>query len=129
MAAAMMQLGDFRFGVATAAYQELTRTRTFRWGAQERLGRIPARQWLGAGDDSITLSGVIYPHFRGGLGQIQQMADQAGRGRPLELVDSLGNIWGRWCIEQIEEAVREFLPGGIPRKIEFNLKLAAYGEE
>ena len=54
----MMALGGYRFGVSTAAYRELTRAAEYRWAAQERLGRLPARQYLGPGSE---LSGVIHP--------------------------------------------------------------------
>lgn len=125
----MLRLGNYSFGMQTAAYQELERTREWRWPAQDRIGRAPARQYIGPGDDTMHLSGVIYTTFAGGLGQIGNMAAEAGRGEPLELVDSLGVVWGRWCIERITETHRSFLPGGIPKKIEFTLNLGFYAEE
>jgi len=39
----MMALGDYRFSVDTAAYQELKRSQAYRWQPQERLLRRPAQ--------------------------------------------------------------------------------------
>ncbi|MDX2109207.1 MAG: phage tail protein [Verrucomicrobiota bacterium] len=131
-----MQLGEYKFSVSTAAYQVLERIREYRWPKQERLGGMPARQFVGRGDDTISLHGVIFPFSnqrsgsRGsGLYQVGSMATLAGRGEPLELVDSTGLAWGRWCIERIVETKRELAGGGIPKKIEFTISLGFYAEE
>lgn len=128
----MARLGAFSFGIDTAAFQQLQRTSTYRWQAQERVGRKPAQQNTGRGADTITLSGVIYPHYRGGLGQIEQMRQQAGSGSPLRLIyafDSVGQYCGRWCITSISETRTVFFDDGTPRRIEFQLSLVEYGED
>lgn len=125
----MMALGAFRFGVNRANYQEFTRSAAWRWEAQERLGRRPALQYLGPGSDEITLQGVIYPHFKGGLRQVEMMRLIANQGSPLILVDGLGWVWERWVITAIEETKTMFLADGAPRKIEFTMTLMAYGKD
>ena len=45
----MMALGEFRFALDTAAYDRLRRSDTYRWQAQDRLGRRPAQQFTGHG--------------------------------------------------------------------------------
>ena len=124
----MMSLGEYRFSAPTAAYQELTHSTEYRWAAQERLGRLPARQYLGPGDETITLRGVVHPHYKGGLGQIDRMRTEAGRGEPLLLSEGTGRVLGTWVIERIEETRRVLDADGAPRRIEFNLKLTRYGE-
>ena len=127
----MMKLGDFNFMLSTAAYQRFRRITEYRWPAQERLGREPARQFVGKGNDKIDLDGVIYPEFKGGLKQVERMRDIAGKGNALRLMtysSRKGENWGRWCIEQIEETQEVFFWDGVPRKIEFHLSLSKYGE-
>ncbi|MFW5455009.1 phage tail protein [Thioalkalivibrio sulfidiphilus] len=125
----MMLLGAYRFSVRTAAYRELRRVTEYRWRAQPRLGRRPARQFVGVGEDRIDLDGVIYPHYRGGRQQIQLMRLQAGLGKPLPLVDGTGFIYGLWAIERIEETASYLDKDGRPRRQEFRLSIARYGEE
>jgi hypothetical protein len=45
------------------------------------------------------------------------------------LVDGLGWVWERWVIIAVEERKSVFLPGGAPRKIEFTVRLRAYGAD
>lgn len=125
----MMALGTFRFGVGKPSYQTFSRSTTYRWEALERTGRTPAMQYLGPGADEITLEGTIYPHFKGGLRQVDLMRLTAGTGTPMILVDGLGFVWKRWCILSVDEKKTHFLPDGTPRRIDFSLVLTAYGED
>lgn len=125
----MMGLGLFRFGVNRASYQSLTRSAEFRWKHQDRVGRKPAAQYTGPGVETITLEGVIYPAFKGGLRQVDLMRFAAGFGQPMMLVDGLGFVFDQWIITEITETKTVFLPDGAPRKIEFTLTLQAYGAD
>jgi phage protein U len=125
----MMALGSFRFGVNSAGYQTFVRSAAWRWEKVDRAGRAPALQYLGPDADEITLEGVIYPHFKGGLRQVELMRLAASTGAPLILVDGLGWVWERWVITAVEERKSVFLPGGAPRKIEFTVRLRAYGAD
>lgn len=125
----MMALGSYRFSMDTAAYQDFRRQTSFRWTEQDRVGRAPALQFLGPGKETLELSGTIYPHYKGGLGQLDAMRAEAGKGEPLILVDGQGRVWGKWVIEEVAETQDAFLPGGVPRKQTFHLKLGSYGED
>lgn len=124
----MMSLGTFQFGIATAAYQELSRSTEWRWPAQERFMQGQALQFVGPGGDTITLPGVIYPEYRGGFGQLDQMRASANKGQPLALIDGAGVMMGRWVIERLEERQSVFAAAGKPRKQEFTLGLRKFDE-
>ena len=123
----LLALGNYRFSINTAAYQTLARTSEYRWATQERLTQRPAKQFIGLGNETIELDGVIFPHYKGGLDQLEKMRAEAKKGKPLTLVDGLGNVWGLWVIESIEETQTELLNNGQPRKIEFRLSISHYG--
>lgn len=128
----MARLGAFTFGIDTAAFQELQRVSTYRWEAKNRIGRKPAQQNVGSGADTIRLDGVIFPHYRGGLGQIAALRAQAAAGEPLPLIyafETAGQFCGRWCVAEISETRTVFFENGAPRKIEFSLSLVEYGED
>lgn len=122
----MMSLGGFRFGLNTAAYQELSRTTEQRWAAQDRFGQDAALQHTGPGPETMTLPGVVYPEFRGGFAQVDRMRELAGRGRPLSLITGTGRVLGRYVIERVEERQSVFAARGMARKIEFTLNLRRY---
>lgn len=125
----MWKLGEFIFSRDTAAPQSLRRSTAYTWASQERFGRDPALQFTGRGADTIDLDGVIYPQYRGGLGQLDAMRNLAGSGKPQMLVDGRGNVYGKWSILSVEETGSVFLSDGTPRKVEFRLSLQSYGED
>lgn len=127
-ATVMMMLGSYQFSLNTAAYQELRRRTEYSWPSQDRFGKTPTRQFTGPGNDSITLTGVIFTEFRGGTSQIERMRSQAGRGEPLMLIDGYGRIMGRWVVESIEEGQSVFAAFGRARKQEFTLQLSRRDE-
>lgn len=122
----MMQLGAFQFGINTAAYQGLSRSDEWRWPGQERFGQAPALQHTGPSATTITLDGILYPEWRGGLGQIDAMRAEAGRGKPLVLVDGRGQALGMWVIERVNESQSIFAAGGVARRVEFTLQLKRF---
>lgn len=125
----MLSLGGIRFSINAAAYQSFRRSTQYRWPLLNRFGQRPARQFVGLGDETINLQGVIYPAFRGGPSAVERMRDQAAKGKALAMVSSQGAVLGRWVILSAEETRTVFFPNGTPRKIEFTLSLAHYGTD
>ena len=126
MAEVMMQLGFFQFSLDTAAYQRLGRSTEYRWARQSRIGSNDALQFTGYGPETIEIEGVIYPHFRGGLKQIDKMRTQAGLGIPLPLVSGLGRVLGLWVVETISEGQEVFAAQGIPHRQDFTMRMTRY---
>lgn len=125
----MMALGDYRFSLSTAAYQNLERTMSWRWAAVERVGGRPKQQYIGPGEETVSMDGSIYPAFRGGLGQIDRMRVEANKGEARLLVDGTGKVWGRYCITEIRETQTVFFSNGKPRKVDFAISLKHYGDD
>lgn len=129
MARMMMALGGYRFSLSTAAYQTLTRSDAYRWPSQERIGRRPALHFVGPGEERLDLDGTIFPHYQGGLRQIEAMRGEAERGEPLFLVDGQGRKWGRYAISSLQETQTVFFDDGAPRRVDFKISLLRYGED
>jgi phage protein U len=126
MAGTMMQLGAYQFSIDNAAYQNLERSTEYRWAAQERVGADDALQFTGYGADTISLRGVIYPHFKGGLAQLDKMRRQAAIGIPLPLIAGTGRILGVWVVESVREGQRTFTHHGAPLWQEFGISIRRY---
>ncbi|MGI9278207.1 MAG: phage tail protein [Endozoicomonas sp.] len=121
-----LALGEYRFSVATAALQELERTSEWRWADKDVIQGKPQSDFIGPGLDTLELNGVIFPHFRGGLGQVDAMRAEANKGAPLRLVLGTGQDMGLWTIRRIQETQRRLYDRGIPLKVEFRLSLKEY---
>lgn len=119
----MMKLGDYKFMIALSVYQQLERMTEWKWPSQHRFLQGPSSQFVGNGEDRITLNGVIFPEFRGGTGQIDRFREMGGMGQAYPLVSGLGRIMGNWLIESVNEKQTLHAAFGAPRKQEFTLVL------
>lgn len=123
------KLKPYYFNLDTAAFDELQRSTAFRWAGQERLTRDPARQAVGQGDDKLTIKGAIFPTFKGGIGQLNELRTIGRRLQAVNLTSGFGEVLGTWCLESINEEQSSLLAGGIPRKQAFTLEFVKYGDD
>ncbi|WP_175651272.1 phage tail protein [Pseudomonas sp. Marseille-P9899] len=119
----------FYFNLDTAAFHELKRSSGFNWNGQERLSRSKAQQAVSLGDDRVTISGAIYPNFKGGLGQLQRLRSIARQLKPLSLSTGYGEMLGTWCLVNISEEQNALMAGGIPGRQGFTLEFTNYGDD
>ncbi|MCT9825207.1 phage tail protein [Pseudomonas veronii] len=119
----MMALGMFVFSLRTAAYQELQRQTDWRHASNNRIGAAPARQFVGRGEDTITLPGIILPELAGSALSLDALRLMANTGKAWPMVEGSGRIYGLWVIESMSETKTIFFSDGTPRRIEFTLSL------
>ena len=119
----MLALGMFVFSLSTLAYQELQRQTEWRHASRNRVGAAPARQFVGRGDDSITLPGVILPELAGSALSLDALRLMANTGKAWPMVEGSGRIYGLWVIESLSETKTIFFRDGTPRRIEFTISL------
>jgi len=127
MALVLMGLGPFRFSVPGLSHNQLSRRYNYRWVPQWRIGRRPAEQFLGPGEEEVRIHGIIYPWAYGGYDQLEGMRGYAEGGIPSGLASAGGVFFGLWCIRAITDEQEYFLPDGTPRRVEFDLDLVNYG--
>ena len=119
----MLALGMFVFSLSTAAYQELQRQTDWRHASNNRIGAAPARQFVGRGDDTITLPGIIFPELAGSALSLDALRLMANTGKAWPMVEGSGRIYGLWVIESLSETKTLFFRDGTARRIEFTLSL------
>lgn len=119
----MMTLGMFVFGLPTLAYQELQRTTEWRHASTSRIGTNPASQFLGRGEDTITLPGTLLPGLVGSPLSLDVLRKMADTGKAWPLIGGTGRIYGTWVITSISETQQVFFEDGTPRRYEFTINL------
>ena len=119
----MLALGMFVFSLPTAAYQELQRQTEWRHASNPRIGAAPARQFVGRGEDVITLPGIILPELAGSALSLDALRLMANTGKAWPMVEGSGRIYGLWIIDSLSETKTLFFRDGTPRRIEFSLSL------
>lgn len=125
----MMVYGLFVFELRTLPYQQLQQSRAWRHVKNERINRSAKWQYIGAGDDQITLSGVLYPEITGGEISLTVLTTQAYLGRPWPLIDGTGQIYGMYVLTGMQTTRTELNRYGKAKKIEFSLSFQRCDED
>ncbi|MFC3549443.1 phage tail protein [Lysobacter cavernae] len=119
----MMALGTFVFSLPQLAYQQLQHATAWRHASTERVGARAAHQFLGPGEETFELSGIVAPELTGDPASLDLLRNMAGEGRPLSLVDGTGVVHGAFVITSLNETLTLFFADGAARRIEFQLSL------
>lgn len=125
----MMALGTFVFSLSQLAYQQLQRSTAWRHSSSDRVGARAAHQYVGPGDETVELSGVVAPELTGDPASLDLLCAMADEGRPLALVDGTGAVHGSFVITSLSETRTLFFPDGAARRIEFQLSLLRVDDE
>jgi phage protein U len=119
----MMTLGTFVFSLPTLAYQQFQRQMAWRHASSERITARPANQFLGPGEETIELSGVIAPQITGKVVSLDVLQAMADAGEPMPLVEGTGRVYGAYVILSLNTTRTLFFKDGAARRIDFNLSL------
>jgi len=119
----LMSLGMFGFEIGTIPFQELNRTTEWRYAATPRFQGRPATQFLGPGEDKVTLTGCLLPGVAGKFSSMATLKQMGDQGEALPLVDGTGRVHGTYVLENISERESNFVVGGVPRKSDFTIEL------
>ena len=118
-----MTLGMFIFGMGTAPYQSLMRSREWHHETSKRHGARDAAQFIGPGPETIQLSGLLVPELGADIAAMDVLADMAGTGETYPLIDGQGRILGHYRITRIEDEHLSIMAGGAPRHVGFRIEL------
>ncbi len=125
----MMTLGFFVFSRLTVPYQTSQHDMVWRHPTNNRIGARPTAQFLGVGDETLTLSGVLLPELTGGELSLDVLRQMADTGKAYPLIEGRGTVTGFFVIEKISKGRSEFFSDGAARRIEFSLDLKRVDEQ
>ena len=123
----LMSLGMFGFEIGTVPFQELARETEWRHASTPRYQARPASQFLGPGEDKVTLSGAIIPGVAGSFSSMDTLKAMGDQGEHWPLVDGTGKVHGIYRLDRISERESSFMLGGVPRKSDFTIELSRVG--
>lgn len=125
----MMVFGLFVFELRTLPYQQLQLSRNWRHVKNDRVGRSAKWQYVGAGENQLTLGGQLYPEITGGNLSLGAVSTMAYTGLAWPLIDGVGSIYGMYVITGLQETHQEFDRYGKAKKVEFTLSLQRVDED
>ncbi|HGK7537490.1 TPA: phage tail protein [Klebsiella pneumoniae] len=125
----MMVFGLFVFELRTLPYQQLQLSRNWRHVKNDRVGRSAKWQYVGAGENQLTLGGLLYPEITGDNLSLGAVSTMAYTGLAWPLIDGIGSIYGMYVITGLQETHQEFDRYGKAKRIEFTLSLQRVDED
>ncbi|EFO30921.1 phage P2 GpU superfamily [Roseibium sp. TrichSKD4] len=127
MSRPLAALGMFLFAPSIGSYEELEHTWNFKWAKPDPIGSPPVKQWMGKGDEELSIIGGVWPEIQpSGTWKIDRLAKVAGLGVPLVFLSGSGTVFGLWCVEQIHKRDTLIEEWGIPGAIEYEIYLSKY---
>jgi len=124
----MMIYGLLPFMRQTLPYAEMQQNIDYRWPTNSRVGQRASAQFLGVGDEKITLTGELRPEVTGGTISLLSFKLLADEGRAWPLIGGNGTIYGMYVTENFAASHSEFLSNGSALKITFTLSLKRVDE-
>lgn len=124
----LMSLGMFPFNISTLAHDELQRRCDWRHPRSPRIGTRDALQFVGPGDDSISVSGTAFAELSQGSLSLDELRAMGNTGAAWPLVDGAGRVFGDFVIMAVDERQKHLLDDGTPRRIDFAIDLLRIDE-
>lgn len=119
----LMALGMFLFELGTLPFEELQHKMDWRHARSPRIGARDATQFVGPGDETISLSGAVYTELSDGFVSLEDLRAMADQGEAWPLVAGNGRIYGNFVITAIDERQVYLMADGTPRRIDFGIDL------
>lgn len=119
----MMALDQFVFGMDNLPWQELQRQTQWKHRGNSRVGARDSRQYLGPGDDMLTINGVLIPEITGNALALADLRAMGDTGDAYVLVDATGLVYGAFVIEAVSESQNSHDSQGAARRIDFTVGL------
>ena len=126
---ALATLGMFVFETGTLPFASLDRQTDWRYAQAERFDARAATQFIGQGEDKITLAGVLVGGQIGDYAALTRIRSMADAGESYPLVDGIGRVLGNWFIRSLKETQTLFFVDGVQRKSDFSLDLERASED
>jgi phage protein U len=116
-------LGLFVFNLQTAPFSQRQRSTTWRHARSAPIGERSSSQFIGPGEDTITLTGTIAPDVAGNLFSLDALRIMGDTGEPYMLILGNGQIVGAFEINNIDETSENLHQNGTARQTGFSISL------
>lgn len=120
----LYSFGTIQFEVSPLNIHELDHVTETDWARKEIAGAGVYREWVGEGDEVVTLRGRIFPHRLGGLTELEVIDSfrRAGQAELLQRGD--GKNLGWYVIERFACTHRFLGADGVGQQIQFEATFA-----
>ena len=115
----LFQWGALQFDITPLNVHEADQMTATDWARKEIAGAAIYREWVGEGDEEITLRGRVFPHRLGGLTELEVLESFRRQGKAELLMRGDGAVLGWYVLEKLSRAHRFLGADGIGQQINF----------
>jgi phage tail protein len=115
----LYQWGTLQFDMQPFNIHEADHMTDSDWARKEIAGAAVYREWVGEGDEEITLRGRVFPHRLGGLTELEILESFRRAGQAEQLIRGDGFVLGWYVLERLARSHRFLGADGIGQLIQF----------
>ncbi|HEV7293119.1 MAG TPA: phage tail protein [Devosia sp.] len=125
----LYQIGSLTLDTRPFNADEMGRSAGADFAVKSLIGTLPGREFMGEGDDKITLSGQLLPFKTGGLTELDMAHEFRRSGQRLPVMRGDGKMYGWFAIESVEESHSELMRNGVGFVVKHSISLIKVGPE
>lgn len=115
----LFQWGALQFDITPFNVHEADQMTATDWARKEIAGAAIYREWVGEGDEEITLRGRVFPHRLGGLTELEILESFRRQGKAEQMMRGDGFVLGWYVLEKLARAHRFLGADGVGQQINF----------
>lgn len=129
----LYHLGDLQFRTLPFSVGDVAASRAADWAPKDVIGTMRPREYVGPGDERLSLSGVLFPlalaagseghSDGGGLRHLDRLEAMQRAGVPFPLVRGDGRHMGWFVIESVTRGDSRLTAVGIGRQVDYGIQL------
>lgn len=125
----LYQVGPVTVDTFPFSADEMSRSGLADLPAKPVMGTRPPREFMGPGEDKVTLSGQLLPSKIGGLTELAALQSLRDAGTQVPVMRGDGTMLGWYAISGISERHTDLLRDGVGFRVRYTLDLVRVGGE
>ncbi|WP_108459210.1 phage tail protein [Devosia naphthalenivorans] len=125
----LYQIGSLTLDTRPFNADEMSRSASADFAVKPLMGTLPGREFMGEGDDKLSLSGQLLPLKTGGLTELEVAHGFRQSGQRLPVMRGDGKMFGWFAIESIQETHMDLMADGVGFRVKHSIALIKVGPE
>lgn len=125
----LYQIGTLTLDTRPFSADDVDRSASADFAVKPLIGAMPGREFMGEGDDKLTISGQLLPFKTGGLTHLEIAHGLRRSGQRLPVMRGDGKMFGWFVIEDIRESHSELMRDGVGFVVKHTIKLVKVSPE
>ena len=119
----LYSIGTITLDTRPFSVDDVERSGSADFAVKPLIGSLPGREFMGEGDEKLSISGQLLPSKIGGLTELEALHAMRRSGQRLPVMRGDGKMFGWFVIEDIRESHSQLLANGIGFTVKHTISL------